>query len=206
MTGQHGFARTLPWLITVANDGQSAICELSQNDHTLELWPYSFKLKYTVSIHGKDMKTSLHVCNTDEKAFEFTALLHTYLGVPDIAQVKVKGLQGLNYADKLDGGCWHQETRDDVTIESEVDRNYISFPHLSTIEYPGTKLTLSTDAGLTDLVLWNPWIEKAKALADFGDDDYKSMVCLEAGKIITPVKLEPGAFWTGSQTLSVTFD
>ncbi len=27
--------------------------------------------------------------------------------------------------------------------------------------------------GLPDAIIWNPWIEKAKGMADFGDDEYK---------------------------------
>ena len=30
--------------------------------------------------------------------------------------------------------------------------------------------------GLPDAVLWNPWQDKARALADLGDEDYRHMV------------------------------
>jgi glucose-6-phosphate 1-epimerase len=29
-------------------------------------------------------------------------------------------------------------------------------------------------------VVWNPWIEKAKRMADFGDDEWPGMLCVEA--------------------------
>ena len=32
-------------------------------------------------------------------------------------------------------------------------------------------------------VVWNPWIDKARAMSDFGDEEYKRMVCVEAGHI-----------------------
>ena len=32
-------------------------------------------------------------------------------------------------------------------------------------------------------VVWNPWIEKASAMADFDDEGYKEMVCVEPGVI-----------------------
>lgn len=206
MAGQHGFARTMPWSINVADNGQSAICQLTPNDKTLAAWPHKFKLTYTVSLEDKDLKTTLQVQNADDLPFEFTALLHTYFGVPDIIKAKVKGLHGLQYADKLDGSRLHKENREEITIDGEVDRNYMPFPHEAILEYPGARLTLITDSGLPDLVLWNPWIEKANALADFDDEEYKQMVCLESGKIMSPIKLEPNQIWAGSQTLSVTFD
>jgi hypothetical protein len=41
------------------------------------------------------------------------------------------------------------------------------------------------------LVLWNPWDEKAKAMADMDDDGWQHFVCVEAGAVSTPVALEP---------------
>ena len=38
-------------------------------------------------------------------------------------------------------------------------------------------------------VVWNPWDKKAKAMSDFGDDEYKRMVCVEAAAIEKPVTL-----------------
>lgn len=39
-------------------------------------------------------------------------------------------------------------------------------------------------------------------MADFGDDDYKVMLCVEAAAIEKPVTLNPGEEWKGSQELS----
>lgn len=206
MAGQHGFARTLSWNVEVAADGKSALCSLEHNEHTLSLWPYQFKLEYKVALTSDSLQTSLTVNNCDASAFKFTSLLHTYLGVPDISQAEITGFKGLEFIDKLDSGNKHQETREAIKIESEVDQNYISFPHNASLRYPSAKITITTNSGFPDMVLWNPWIEKAKALSDFGDEEYKEMVCMEAGKIIEPVWLEPNQSWTASQTLSVAFD
>lgn len=51
-------------------------------------------------------------------------------------------------------------------------------------------------------VVWNPWDKKAKAMSDFGDDEYKRMVCVEAATIEKPVTLKPGEEWTGKLELS----
>ena len=29
------------------------------------------------------------------------------------------------------------------------------------------------------LQVWNPWVDKAKRMGDFGDDEYKRMLCVE---------------------------
>ncbi|CAD6261926.1 unnamed protein product [Miscanthus lutarioriparius] len=47
-----------------------------------------------------------------------------------------------------------------------------------------------------------PWDKKAKAMSDFGDDEYKRMVCVEAAAIEKPVTLKPGEEWTGKLDLS----
>ena len=33
--------------------------------------------------------------------------------------------------------------------------------------------------GSHSTVVWNPWINKSKAMDEFGDNDYKTMVCVE---------------------------
>ena len=42
----------------------------------------------------------------------------------------------------------------------------------------GKKVTLE-QIGSHSLVVWNPWVEKSKQMADMSDDGYKIMVCLE---------------------------
>lgn len=33
--------------------------------------------------------------------------------------------------------------------------------------------------GFSDAVVWNPWVDKAAKMADFGDDEYKVRVAAE---------------------------
>lgn len=44
------------------------------------------------------------------------------------------------------------------------------------IIHAGSPNVVIEKAGFGDVVVWNPWIEKAKAMSDFGDNDYKNMV------------------------------
>ena len=34
-----------------------------------------------------------------------------------------------------------------------------------------------------DVVLWNPWIDKSRALADLGEESYPNFICVEPGKL-----------------------
>jgi D-hexose-6-phosphate mutarotase len=42
-------------------------------------------------------------------------------------------------------------------------------------------------AGSRTTVVWNPWADKAAQLADFGDEEYLSMVCVETANADTDV-------------------
>lgn len=51
-------------------------------------------------------------------------------------------------------------------------------------------------------MVWNPWIEKAKGMADFGPDEaYKNMICVEAGSVSGWQTIEAGDSWEGGQTI-----
>lgn len=38
-------------------------------------------------------------------------------------------------------------------------------------------------------------------MADFGDEEYKHMLCVEAAAIEKPITLKPGEEWKGSQEI-----
>jgi len=203
MAGQHGFARTLPWNINVLESGSTAICSLSVSPETLAVWPFKFSLNYSVSIESDgSLTTKLQVTNKDDKAFTFTTLLHTYFKVQGIEAFTVAGLQGLTYQDKLQTSSSSVETRSEIIVKEEVDRNYLNVPGVVKFSNGKGQVTIKKSGTLPDLVLWNPWIEKSRKMSDFDDEEYKEMVCLEAGKIGEFHSLEPGQDWTASQTLS----
>lgn len=63
-------------------------------------------------------------------------------------------------------------------------------------------------AGFADAVLWNPWVEKAASMGDFGDEEYREMVCVEPANAAcyvrgSAVEVPPGGAWTGSLRIHV---
>lgn len=54
---------------------------------------------------------------------------------------------------------------------------------------------------MNNAVVWNPWDKKAKALPDLGDEDYKTMLCVDSALIENPVALKPGEEWKSRQEL-----
>ncbi|TPX67243.1 hypothetical protein SpCBS45565_g03937 [Spizellomyces sp. 'palustris'] len=168
-----------------------------------ELWPHDFRITYTVTLTSNTLRTGLAIKNPSNTSWDFTTLLHTYFKVQEIATVAVVGLNGYPYVDKVANGARAQETRERVTIAGEVDRVYEGVKN-DAITLQGTAIGAGIvlhKSNFPDVVVWNPWVDKAKSMADFGDEEYHNMICVEVGSVAAMIKLGPGDTWEGSQTL-----
>jgi hypothetical protein len=63
-----------------------------------------------------------------------------------------------------------------------------------------------------DVVVWNPGPERAKAIADLGDDDWRHYVCVEPGRVSPATAahhagaaLRPGQAYTLTQEVLLHF-
>jgi glucose-6-phosphate 1-epimerase len=78
-----------------------------------------------------------------------------------------------------------------------------AFPPIIVVEGAEPVLALSRD-NLEDVVVWNPWDQKAAGMGDFEPKSgWRNMVCVEAGSVRAWQRLEAGDSWTGSQTISL---
>ncbi|XP_053405512.1 uncharacterized protein LOC123565460 [Mercenaria mercenaria] len=207
---QHGFARIKQWKLTESvtqsgDDASSRVFILEDDEETRNMWNARFRLEYKVEIAEDSLLTSLKVYNKGDEAFSFTTLMHTYFRVDDIRKTGVKGLKGLKFEDKVHGGE-HTEDREMVQINENYDRIYKKcsgpvqlFPDVD----KATSCRRLVTKNLNDTVVWNPWAEKAKAMSDFGDEEYHNMLCVEAGSVSEPVTLEAGKDMIFSQTIVV---
>ena len=120
----------------------------------------------------------------------------------DVSQVSVSGLEKAAFKDKVKGGEAEAAGKP-ITISSEVDRVYTAPPEqVITVSDKGAGGYEVTRDMLADVVVWNPWIEKAKGMADFGPEDgYKQMICVEAGSVSAWNALEAGDAWEGGQRI-----
>ena len=84
--------------------------------------------------------------------------------------------------DKLKDGKVFNETRKQINFTEETDRIYMNAPSMVTL--PGiAKIEVQTSGKDHDIVVWNPHIAKSKRMGDFGDDEWKNMVCIEPGYV-----------------------
>ena len=141
------------------------------------------------------MTAELVVMNRSVREFTFENCLHTYFAVGDIAAVKVVGLKGVDYLNQPTNFSRHTEADDAIQVAGEVDRAYLNTPHTVEIQDASLHRVIRVEKeGSVSTVVWNPWVEKAKAMQDFGDEEYKEMICVESGNVSSDrVALKPGA-------------
>lgn len=179
----HGFARTSEWgvaeVMVDAGGTVTAVLELTSDDATRQLWPHDWILRHRVSI-GSRLAMTLEVENRSETPIEFEEALHTYLAVQDARQVAVSGLSGVEYLDKVDGLKRKVQNAEPITIVGETDRVYLNTATTCEVDdLPGAQRLRVSKTGSATTVVWNPWVAKAAAMADFADDEWLEMVCIE---------------------------
>ncbi|MFT3755102.1 MAG: D-hexose-6-phosphate mutarotase [Pseudoxanthomonas sp.] len=200
---KHGFARTLPWAFRGMQEDE-AIFELHNNDATAD-WPHAFITRLRVGLSTTQLRLNLQVENTGEAAFSFTAALHTYLRVDDIANTALEGLQGCDYEDSLAGGTLRREDDWEVRFEGDalmegIDRIYNDVVAPLLLRDGMGELPIEQE-GCPDAVVWNPGEHLAARIGDLAPGEWRRFVCVEAGVVLQPEVLGSGENWEGVQVL-----
>ncbi|KAF4133192.1 Aldose 1-epimerase [Phytophthora infestans] len=225
----HGFARITNWTLASheeaadKNSASVATFTMASSESTRKMWPVDFELEYEVKLYANQLETALHVHNKHTDQIDFHALLHNYLWVDDARNkgVQVHGLKGVDYFDKV-AKVNATETREYIDFANQTDNVYSNAPNKLSAIIKGVNAvdrTVTIDKGgfisgsssqksnievETDAVVWNPWAERAKAMEDFGDEEYKNMVAVEPGRVSVKQVLPAGQTYTLQETISVT--
>jgi len=176
----HGFARIMTWeVIGTKEEGNEVVLTLglSSNAETLSLWPYQFEAQLEVRV-GQTLSVALKTINTDNKAFEISAALHSYFKVSDINNIALSGLANTTFLDDVKEKEGLQR-EDQLLISERIDRRYRQSTSECYIKdgYTNTKIAKE---GSQITVVWNPGAELSRQMADLGDADYLNMICVEA--------------------------
>ncbi|MEO5820935.1 MAG: D-hexose-6-phosphate mutarotase [Vicinamibacteraceae bacterium] len=203
----HGFARLRDWTLTEARDDGHGATELAFQLTTPAAppaaWPHAFDATYRVSV-GASLGLALEIRNTGADAFTFEEALHTYFAVRDVRGIDIRGLEGVDYLDKVGAATRRTQGREPIRITGETDRIYLDTRGACAIHDPaaGRRIVVGK-SGSDATVVWNPWVAKAKAMPDFGDDEWPGMVCVETCNVnVHRVTLAAGA----RHTLTATID
>nr|AFK42934.1 unknown [Medicago truncatula] len=210
---QHGFARNKIWVIDqnpppLPTDSNGKACIdllLKPSEDDMKIWPRSFEFRLRVCLAADGRLNMIsRIRNVNGKPFSFSFAFHTYFSISDISEVRVEGLETLDYLDNLHQKERFTEQGDALTFESEVDRVYLdSSSMVAVLDHERKRTFVIRKEGLPDVVVWNPWEKKSKSIVDFGDEEYKQMLCVDGAAVGKPITLKPGEEWTGRLELSV---
>jgi D-hexose-6-phosphate mutarotase len=186
----HGLVRFHPWELQQHDDHSVIFTTRAAN----------CRLTYRVEV-GATLAMTLEVANPSAAPVCFEEALHTYLAVSDCRQCTVTGLEHAPYLSKIGETAGSEPIR----FTRETDRLYLNTQATCILHDPGWHRRIVVEkTGSNATVVWNPWIAKAKALPDFGDDEWPFMVCIETVNARdNAVTLAPGQSHTMRQTVRV---
>jgi glucose-6-phosphate 1-epimerase len=189
----HGFARVTEWEWEESSAAPDGSVTLRFRLPTAAHLP-SENVTFAVTVSDQ-LTMELIVANLSRtENLSFENCLHTYFAVGDIAEVEITGLTGTKYIDKVDNFTAKMESAAAVQIGSETDRVYLDTA--GPVEIHDSRLHRKIRVekiNSASTVVWNPWAAKAKEMSDFGDDEYKQMICVEAGNVgQNKINLAPG--------------
>ncbi len=195
---RHGFARIHDWTLvdagTTGAGGVFAALELSDSAATRAIWPHAFKTRLQFVL-DTGFAVEWTIANMGQRPFVFHNALHTYFQIRDIRRAAVRGLQG---ADLIQADAGYGAAGREIRFDSEIDRVFPGAPDAISLVDEAAKDGLHiARQGMADVLVWNPWIDKARRMEDFGDDEFVRMVCVETGNIAAAIELAPGRAWAG---------
>jgi len=180
----HGYARTVPWRVVESgaepNGATRLTLRLVTSEKTRAQWPHDCTLDLTV-IAGETLRMEMTTENTGASDFVIGEALHTYFRIGDIGEVRVKGLEGSDYWDKV-GGSTLKKQAGDIHFSGETDRVYVNTAAECVIEDDKLKRRIHVaKSGSLSTVVWTPWTEKANKMGDMGQPEgWREMVCVES--------------------------
>jgi glucose-6-phosphate 1-epimerase len=191
----HGLVRAKAWkLESIAQAGSGVTVSMftESDEDTRRWWPAEFRLLYHATF-GSELSLELVMTNTGKTPLRFEEALHAYHTVGNIETARVRGLDAVSYVDKTDGNRKKMQ-QGEIVIVSETDRVYLNTIGAIEVEDPvlHRRIRVAKENSRTTVV-WNPWVQKAHSLADFADEEWRQMICIETSNVADfAVDLAPG--------------
>ena len=194
----HGFVRKEEWEIAEISELPSGATKLvfkidtDMKQFEMAEFPFTVYMIFTV---GKELEMTLVMFNKGKEPVKIGCALHTYFAVSDIRKVAVTGLDQTTYVDYREGSDRKELVQQgDVLINDEIDNVYFPASGSTEIVDPGWGRIITVEkSGSDTIVIWNPWIEKAKTMADYAPEEYTEMLCVECAN----AKCEPRVLLPG---------
>jgi len=202
----HGFARLADWELheaaTVPEGGVSLRFGLPETSMRATFPAFMANYVVTVTDH---LCLELIITNASpDELFTFETCLHSYFAVGDVNDISITGLKGATYLDAAESMAPKTETAEAIRFGSEVDRIYYNTNTPVEILDPTLRRKIWIEkSGSGSTVVWNPWLNKSQQMPDFGNNEFRQMVCVESGNVgPNRVILPPGKTSVLKVTLS----
>jgi glucose-6-phosphate 1-epimerase len=200
----HGFARTLGWQVVDATAAPSITFTCSDDANTRTLWPFAFRLRFTVTL-ATTLKMALTIENPGTEAFSCEEAMHTYFAAGDIHKASVHGLENVACIEHAAApeAAWDRGAP--IHFRAETDRVFQGVPDRIELHAPALarRVTLVTEA-VRSAIVWNPWPAKTARLSQMAADDWLRFVCIESANVKeNPLQIAPGRSHTMTLTLAV---
>lgn len=195
----HGFARLLEWAVIDFIEHDTGV-ELS-----LQLTNSADSSRYTnaffcLTNHIKLGRNCSIELTMEADDLEVTSALHSYFNISDINHIKVSGL-GEPYQDRLNTINLPIKIGE-MTFNQAVDRIYTA-PDTINFIHDKDRIIQIHQKNATDVVVWNPAAEKCRMMPDMSTEGFKTMVCVETGRIMQPISCFLGQTTTLGFTIEV---
>ncbi|MEQ1531127.1 MAG: D-hexose-6-phosphate mutarotase [Methylococcales bacterium] len=193
----HGFVRNHFWQLAkteALSESETKVSLLFNDGFKKEkTWRQAFTLVLEISI-GATLRLKMTTMNTGDKPFSITQAFHSYFRVGQIKRVRILGLEGCDYFDKLEQGAQKSQAGV-VTVAQEVDRIYADVVEDLIIVDPVFKRRIHISSpGTSTAVVWNPWAKTSQKMPDLANSDYKEFICVEAGNVAFDlIQIQPGS-------------
>lgn len=196
---QHGYARIVKWeiasLVESATEVRLTLTPIF-SDKVEQLLQLSLSVEYTFN---NSARIAVTTTNNSKNAFNLSLAIHTYLNTTKATKLEIPALQNSQYIDKLTNQLMTQSSP--FNVEQAMDRVYLY--NSSSLIVRDQKRTIDVQSDNHDsVVIWNPWQQGAKDLADFDDLGYLSMLCVETA-LTQGYQLQPNHSHTLTQDLSI---
>lgn len=191
---EHAFVRQMRWKVLENAAGRNVsrlVLGLESDRETRRMWPYEFKLVYTIEL-GESLNVSLLTENTDCIPFSIGEGFHAYFSVSDVNKVVLRGLDGVR-SDSFLGGMADQLFRGDLKLRAGEERSF--FPgdgeYVLFDEGKGRAIAMAAQ-GHSRLTLWS--IRPECSSGQFAEGDWRRFLCIEPSTVThdTHIRVLPG--------------
>lgn len=172
---KHGYLRNNKWNFVRSWSNEIEAGITFEFTKIFDNFNYEYNLKYEIILNENSLKNNLSIHNNSKYPFTFDMLYHNYFKI-NLQDFKCNSFSNKKFYNQLNDKNEYDYNL--LKIDNEIDRIY---DNINEVIFYSNSNEIKLESNSNFMVLWNPWIQKSKLLKDFGDEEFKNMVCFEPG-------------------------